>query len=139
MFKKTVIGWQLSILHCGTHEFDTYIGDITNCADKAQAQSIHRFMMYCQRVGENGSKESLLLDQAFDYVQEALQFSSSSEKRAQLLSQKAHIMRMQKKPEGEWRSLFQQASCLDPSRELKEKTEPWRKYRAAGFGKVKHH
>ncbi|USE37816.1 hypothetical protein [Endozoicomonas sp. SCSIO W0465] len=117
----------LSILHCGTHEFGTYIDAITNKVDKALAQSIHRFKIYCQRVSENGLQEPALLDQAFNYVEEAMQLLSCSEKRAQLLSQKAHIMRMQKKAESEWRSLFQQASCLDPARVLKEKIEPWRR------------
>ena len=66
------------------------------------------------------------MDQALCYVEEALNLSPSSEKKAQLLSQKAHIFRMQKKPESEWRTLFDQATYLDPSREWKEKAEPWR-------------
>lgn len=41
-----------------------------------------RFMMYCEHVGENGSDESLLPDQAFNYVEAALQCSYCSEKRA---------------------------------------------------------
>ncbi|USE37299.1 hypothetical protein [Endozoicomonas sp. SCSIO W0465] len=125
--QKDLYQLALSILHSGTNEFDTYIGDITNSVDKTLAQSIHRLKIFCQRIVENGSEEPILLDQAFNYVEEAMQLPSSIEKRAQLLSQKAHIIRMQKKAESEWKPLFQQASCLDPSRTLKEKTEPWRK------------
>ncbi|USE37822.1 hypothetical protein [Endozoicomonas sp. SCSIO W0465] len=101
--------------------------NITNGVDKALIQSIHRFMIYCKRVADDGSEESILLDQAFNDVDEAMQLPATSEKRAQLLSQKAHIVRMQRKAASEWRSLFRQASCLDPSRVLKEKTDPWRK------------
>ena len=124
--EKTRYALALSILHSGSNEFDSYIDAVDSGADKALSQSIHKLRVYCQQVVSEDLQEAIFLDQACNYVDEGLNLAPTTKQKAQLLSQKAHIIRMQGKPERQWQALFTQSSCLDPSRVLKEKSEPWR-------------
>ncbi|MCW7553825.1 hypothetical protein NX722_14550 [Endozoicomonas gorgoniicola] len=122
---------KLAISYIGTEEFNAHIDNVTSPVDKEHIQSIHNLKLFIgQGLDESQKKDnSLYLDKALTHVKKALSYEiSNNEQKAKLLSQKAHVMRFLKPGEREqWRGLFKEAARLDPSRDLKDKMEPWRK------------
>ena len=121
----------LAKLYAGTEEFNAHIGYVTLPVDKEHAQSIHNLKLFIDQGLDESQKEDNYpyLDKALTHVEKALSYEiSNNEKKAKLLSQKAHVMRFLKPGEREqWKGLFKEAARLDPSRELKDKMESWRK------------
>ena len=121
----------LAISYIGTEEFNAHISNVTLSVEKEHAQSIHNLRLFIDQGLDESQKEdnSPYLDKALTHVEKALSYEiSNNEQKAKLLSQKAHVMRFLKPGEREqWKGLFKEAARLDPSRDLKDKMESWRK------------
>ncbi|UYM15322.1 tetratricopeptide repeat protein [Endozoicomonas euniceicola] len=118
----------LAISYTGTEEFNAHIENVTLSVDKEHAQSIHNLCFFMKWGLGESQKEggSPYLKEALTHVENALSCIVSNEKKAQLLSQKAHVIRFLEPGKKQWKELFEEAARLDPSRNLKDKMEPWR-------------